>query len=40
MFVKDWLGHKNIHSTLVYAQLVGRTRDEQARQVFASSKIV
>ncbi len=40
MFVKDWLGHKNIQNTLVYAQLVGRTRDEQARQVFSSSKIV
>jgi site-specific recombinase XerD len=40
MFVKDWLGHKNIQNTLVYAQLTSRTREEQARRVFASLRIV
>ncbi|MEM4723526.1 MAG: site-specific integrase [Candidatus Hadarchaeum sp.] len=40
MFVKDWLGHKNIQNTLVYAQLTSRTRDEQARRILASSHIV
>ncbi|MEM2991555.1 MAG: site-specific integrase, partial [Halobacteria archaeon] len=40
MFVKDWLGHKNIQNTLVYAQLINKTRDEQARRIFASSSIV
>ena len=40
MFVKDWLGHKNIQNTLVYSQLTSKTRDEQARRVFASPRIV
>ena len=40
MFVKDWLGHKNIQNTIVYSQLTSRTRDEQARRVFASPRIV
>jgi len=38
--VRDWLGHKNIQNTLVYARLVGKTREELARRVFASPKIV
>jgi type 1 fimbriae regulatory protein FimB len=40
MFVKDWLGHKNIQNTMVYAQLTNRTREEQARRVFASPRVV
>lgn len=40
MFVKDWLGHRNIQNTLIYSQLTSRTRDEQARKVFASPRIV
>lgn len=40
MFVKDWLGHKNIQNTLVYSKLTNRARDEQARRVFASPKII
>ncbi|MEM4235191.1 MAG: tyrosine-type recombinase/integrase, partial [Candidatus Methanomethylicaceae archaeon] len=40
MFVKDWLGHKNIQNTLIYAQLTNKARDEQARKVFASLKSV
>ncbi len=40
MFVKDWLGHKNIQNTIVYSQLTSKTRDEQARKVFASPKII
>lgn len=39
-FVRDWLGHKNIQNTLIYAQLTSRTRDEQARRVFASPQII
>jgi type 1 fimbriae regulatory protein FimB len=40
IFVKDWLGHKNIQNTMIYARLVGVARDELARRVFASPKIV
>lgn len=39
-FVQDWLGHANIQSTIVYAQLTNKARDEQARKVFASPSIV
>jgi site-specific recombinase XerD len=39
-FVQDWLGHSNIQSTIVYAQISNRTRDEQARKIFASPMIV
>jgi integrase len=40
MFVKDWLGHKNIQNTLVYAQLTNKARDEQARKIFSSMRII
>jgi integrase len=40
IFVKDWLGHKNIQNTLVYAQLTSTARDERVRRLFASQKIV
>jgi integrase len=40
MFVKDWLGHKHIKNTMVYAQLTSRTRDELARKAFASPRVI
>ena len=39
-FVQDWIGHKNIQNTVVYAQITNRARDEQARKFFASQAIV
>jgi site-specific recombinase XerD len=39
-FVQDWLGHANIQSTIIYAQITNKARDEQARKVFASPSIV
>ncbi|MFQ5793668.1 MAG: tyrosine-type recombinase/integrase [Candidatus Bipolaricaulia bacterium] len=38
--VKDWLGHKNIENTMVYAQLTSRVRDELARKLSTSPRIV
>jgi len=40
MVVKDWLGHKNIQNTFVYVQLTSKTKDEQARRIFANPQIV
>ena len=39
-FVRDWLGHKNIQNTMVYAQMTNPNRDQQARKVFMSSRVV
>lgn len=39
-FVQDWIGHKNIQNTVVYAQITNPARDKQARTLFASSMIV
>lgn len=39
-FVKEWLGHRDINSTMVYAQITNRSRDEKARQLFATNVIV
>jgi len=39
-FVQDWIGHKNIQNTVVYAQISNRAREEQARKLFASPMIV
>ena len=39
-FVQDWIGHKNIQNTVVYAQISNRARDEQAKRFFASDKVV
>lgn len=39
-FVQDWIGHKNIQNTVVYAHLSHHTQDEQARKLFASPMIV
>jgi integrase len=32
--VQDWLGHANIQSTVIYAQITSAQRDEFARRVF------
>ena len=39
-FVKDWLGHANIQNTTIYAQLTSQARDQQARKLFASPRVV
>ena len=39
-FVQDWLGHTNIQSTVIYAHLTNRARDEQAIKLFSSPLIV
>lgn len=39
-FVKDWLGHANIQNTTIYARLTTATRDQQARKLFASHRVV
>jgi site-specific recombinase XerD len=39
-FVKDWLGHANIQNTTIYAQLTNPARDQQARKLFASHRVV
>ncbi len=38
--VKDWLGHANIQNTTIYAQLTNPARDQQARKLFASHRVV
>lgn len=40
MFVRDWLGHRNIQNTLIYAQLTAGTLEGEAQKVFSSRKIV
>jgi len=39
-FVQDWIGHKNIQNTVVYAQITNPARDKQATRLFASPMIV
>jgi site-specific recombinase XerD len=39
-FVQDWIGHRNIQNTVVYAQITNPAREEQARRLFASPMIV
>jgi len=39
-FVQDWLGHQNIQSTVIYAQISNPARDKQAINFFASPMIV
>jgi integrase len=39
-FGKDWLGHANSQNTTIYAQLTNPTRDDQARRLFMSHKVV
>ena len=39
-FVQDWIGHKNIQNTVVYAQISNKAREEGAKKFFASPMIV
>lgn len=39
-FVQDWIGHKNIQNTVVYAQITNPAREAQAKKFFASPMIV
>ena len=39
-FVQDWIGHASIKTTVIYAQLTNRRRDEEARKVFTSPYVV
>lgn len=36
--IKDWLGHRSISSTMVYAQVTSKVRDAVADQVFRDGK--
>ncbi len=36
--IKDWLGHRNISSTMVYAQMTNPARDRVARMVYEQEK--
>ena len=36
--VRDWLGHKSINNTLVYAQLLNPKRDAEMSRVFRSKQ--
>jgi len=39
-FVQDWIGHKNIQNTVIYAQITNKAREEGAKKFFASPMIV
>ena len=39
-FAKDWLGHKNIQSTIIYSKFSTGTRDARARKMFSSNQVV
>ena len=39
-FAKDWLGHKNIQNTTIYARFSTGTRDARARKMFSSNQVV
>jgi site-specific recombinase XerD len=39
-FIQDWLGHTQIDSTVVYTHFSNKTRDIQAKKLFASTNIV
>ncbi len=39
-FVRDWLGHKNMQNTMVYMKYTTATRDNHARKLFASHRVV
>jgi type 1 fimbriae regulatory protein FimB len=40
MFVQYCMGHKNIQNTVAYAQTTNRVRDDEAKRLFSSDKIV
>jgi len=39
-FARDWLGHKNIQNTMIYARFSTGTREARARKLFASHRVV
>lgn len=39
-FTKDWVGHKNIQNTTIYARFSTGTRDARARKLFSSNRVV
>ena len=39
-FAKDWLGHKNIQNTTIYARFSTGTRDARARKLFSNNRVV
>jgi type 1 fimbriae regulatory protein FimB len=39
-FCRDWLGHKNIQNTMIYAHFSTSTRDARARILFASHHVI
>ena len=39
-FVQDWLGHKDIKSTAIYAQLTTHRRKDEARRAILSKHVV
>ena len=39
-FAKDWVGHKNIQNTTIYARFSTGTRDARARKMFSSRLVV
>ena len=39
-FVQDWLGHKDIQNTAIYAQLTSHSRNAEARRAFLSKHVV
>jgi type 1 fimbriae regulatory protein FimB len=39
MIVRDWLGHKSINNTLVYAQLLNPRRDAEVQRLLRSKEI-
>jgi site-specific recombinase XerD len=39
-FVQDWIGHKNIQNTVIYAQITNKAREDGAKKFFASPMIV
>jgi integrase/recombinase XerD len=37
--VKDWLGHRDISSTMIYAQITNKRREERYRETVRSREI-
>jgi site-specific recombinase XerC len=38
--VRDWLGHRNIQNTMVYAKTTSRQRDQVGRRMDSSSAVL
>jgi type 1 fimbriae regulatory protein FimB len=38
--VRDWLGHRNIQNTMVYAKITSRQRDQVGRRMDTSSQVL